>query len=309
MTWLFALKIALWPMSASTIGILYKIVSTFAFVFMGVFVREIAERIPTGEIVFFRTFLALVPLYVWFIYKGEWRSVHVTQHPQRHFYRCINSVIGMSLGFLALKYIPLTDQVALGYAAPLLTIPFAVLILKEVVRMYRWSAVLFGLCGVMVILYPYLSFSSEHAKLGAIIGFSASISYALGAVIVRSLATKETMAATVFYFCIFCGCFSLLSLPFGWVMPTVWESFCLLCIGITGGIGQILLTQSYKYADTSLIAPFEYVSIIWASLFGFIIFGDVPTLFTLAGTVIVVLSGLFVIYRERQLGLKNPENL
>lgn len=296
-------------MSATTIGILYKIVSTFAFVFMGVFVFEIAQRIPTGEVVFFRTFLALIPLYLWFAYKGEWRTVHVTQHPKRHFYRSLNSVIGMSLGFLALKYIPLTDQVALGYAAPLLTIPFAVLILKERVRMYRWSAVLLGLCGVMIILYPYLSFSSEHAKLGAIIGLSASVSYALGAVIVRSLATRETMAATVFYFCIFCGAFSLLSLPFGWVMPTLWESFCLLMIGILGGIGQILLTQSYKYADTTLIAPFEYVSIIWASIFGFLMFGDVPTRFTLAGTVVVVLSGLFVFYREHKLGLKQPENL
>jgi drug/metabolite transporter (DMT)-like permease len=296
-------------MAGSTIGILYKIVSTFAFVLMGVFVRDIAERIPTGEIVFFRTLLALIPLYVWAFYQGSWRQVHVTQHPERHFYRCINSVIGMSLGFLALKYIPLTDQVALGYAAPLLTIPFAVIFLKEIVRFYRWSAVLVGLLGVMIILYPYLSFSSENAKLGAIIGLSASVSYALGAVIVRSLALKETMSATVFYFCIFCCLFSLLSLPFGWVMPTLWESFCLLCIGVTGGIGQILLTKSYQYGDTTLIAPFEYVSIIWASLFGFLIFGDIPTLYTLAGTVIVILSGLFVIYRERQLGLKNHETL
>jgi drug/metabolite transporter (DMT)-like permease len=287
-------------------GIWCKLIATVLFTLMSALVTLLTDTIPLGEVVFFRCYLALIPLVIWQIYKGNVSALYKTPHFRKHLLRGSNSFIGMSFGFLALYYISLTDQVALLYAWPLIVIPLAVLILKEQVGIYRWSAVVIGLLGVMVILYPYLTNATrgENAALGAIFCIIAAFSYAFGAIIVRSLTGTESFAATVFFFCIICGAYSLLTIPFTpWVMPTLKTGAILLGVGVLGGLGQMFMTEGFRRADATLLAPFEYTSILWASLFGFLLHGQLPTIYTIIGSIIVIFAGLIVIIRERYLNL------
>jgi len=214
----------------------------------------------------------------------------------------------MFCGFAALSYMPIADATAIGYAAPLLTVIFAFLFLGEHVRFYRWSAVVVGLTGVLIILSDYFgprpSTHSETVALGAIFAMIGAVGSALAAVQVRTLTRFEPAGTIVVYFSLFVSAASLITLPFGWVMPNLPEFGLLVLAGILGGIGQVLMTQSYRYADASTIAPFEYVSMIWVLVVSFFIFGTWPSLTVLGGTIVVIAAGLYVIYRERQLGIE-----
>lgn len=294
-------------MSDNMRGIWCKLIATVLFTMMSALVGLITHEIPLGELVFFRCYLALIPLILWQAYKHNISALFQTNHIMKHVLRGSNSFIGMSFGFLALYYIPLTDQVALLYAWPLIVIPLAVFILKEQVGIYRWGAVVIGLIGVMVILYPYLTHADrgENAIYGAIFCIIAAFSYAFGAIIVRSLTGTESFAATVFFFCVICGTISLVTMFFTpWVMPSITSWALLFAIGLLGGMGQMFMTEGFRRADATLLAPFEYTSIIWASLFGFILHSQIPTFYTIIGSLIVISAGLIVIVRERYLGIQ-----
>jgi len=142
------------------------------------------------------------------------------------------------------------------------------------------------------------------ATLGAVSALVAAGFAATAMVLVRKLVETERSATIVLYFSLTSSVFGLATLPFGWVMPTTEQFALLIGAGIFGGIGQILLTESYRHADMSVVAPFEYASLILSVAIGYLIFHDVPTIEMLAGGAIVVGSGLFIIYREHKLGLE-----
>ena len=216
----------------------------------------------------------------------------------------------MALGFTALGLLPLPEATALGYAAPLLVVIFAAMFLGEQVRVFRLTAVFVGLAGVVIVLTPRLTVTaglgdaSAVLALGAMAAIFGAVFAALAQVFIRKLVRTEATAAIVFYFSVTASALSLLSLPFGWVVPTGREAALLLGAGLLGGVGQILLTESYRHAEAGLIAPFEYVSMLFALVFGYTIFGEVPTGPMLAGAALIVAAGLFIIWRERRLGLR-----
>ena len=167
--------------------------------------------------------------------------------------------------------------------------------------------------GVIIIIWPRLTvFSSglanpSGATLGALSALLACCFAATAMLLVRRLVQTERSATIVLYFSIVSSLIGLLSLPFGWVMPTPEQLALLVGGGIAGGIGQILLTESYRHADMSVVAPFEYASLVLSIIVGYVFFRDVPTLPMLIGGVVVVGSGLFIIYREHKLGLDNAK--
>jgi drug/metabolite transporter (DMT)-like permease len=218
----------------------------------------------------------------------------------------------MGLGFTALGLLPLPEVTALGYAAPLLTVIFAAMFLGEEVRLFRLSAVVLGLIGVVVIVSPRLTIMSVDAAdksetIGAFLVLMGAVFAALAQVFVRKLVNTERTAPIVFYFSVTASLLSLLTIVFGWVLPTVEEAVLLILAGILGGLGQILLTTSYRFADTSVIAPFEYASMLLALIVGYSLFDEVPTMTTIMGAGLVILAGLIIIYRERQLGLERSK--
>jgi drug/metabolite transporter (DMT)-like permease len=213
----------------------------------------------------------------------------------------------MFLSFAALARLPLVDATAISFAAPLITVALAAMILKERVRIYRWSAVAVGFLGVIVMLAPYLDLGRAAAASGPAIGALLAVAAAFcnaGTVIqTRRLTDSETTSAIVFYFSLFCAIAGLLTLPFAWHSPTGAELAALVAIGVLGGVSHILLTESYRFAPASVLAPFDYTAMLWAFVLGYALFGETPTELVSVGAVIIAAAGLFVIWRERQLGI------
>ncbi|MFI5013117.1 MAG: DMT family transporter [Hyphomicrobiales bacterium] len=291
------------------LGISLKIASTLVFSMMGASIKLVGSRYPTGEIMFFRAFFTLIPLMSWSGWLREISTVHQTTNFVGHVRRNIVGAAGMFLGFVGLTHLPLPDATAIGYAGPLLTVVFAAVLLKEVVRLYRWSAVLIGFVGVALMMVPHMSVSiitdarEGGPALGALASLAGCTCGAFATIEVRRLSQSESTATIVFYFSTVCSALALLSLFWGWRMPTLADGAILVATGIFGGMGQILLTASYRHAGVSTLAPFDYASMIWALTLGYFMFGDRPLQIVLAGAVVVISAGLFVIWREHQLGL------
>ncbi|MHA6691730.1 DMT family transporter [Devosia sp. A449] len=303
-----ALAPAASPRAGPLHGITLKVLSVCCFVVMATLLKA-TGTIPAGELVFFRCFFAILPVVVWLLWRRQLRTALHTSNFGGHALRSIIGVSSMGLGFFALTRLPLPESTAIGYAAPLLIVMFSALLLKERVHAFRWSAVIVGLCGVVVILWPRLTLFSgggvlgDSEAVGAIAAFGGAILTAFAMMQVRRLVQTERTEAIVVYFFICASLLSLLTLPFGWVMPTPEQAALLIAAGFAGGIGQLLLTSCYRYADMSVIAPFEYVSLLLTLVIGLVVFGDVPTLTMLLGAVIIVASGIVVILREHYLGL------
>jgi drug/metabolite transporter (DMT)-like permease len=300
-----------WPATSSGRGIALKIVSTFAFTLMSVCVKLVADRIPPGEIVFARSFFALIPVVAMLVWQGQLLSALKTKHPGRHATRGAIGICSMAFGFTALGFLPLPEAMVIGYAAPLMVVALSAMMLGEVVRIYRWTATGVGFVGILIILWPRLTFFEgagfeRAALIGTGLALLGAISSAFAAIFIRSMTRVESTGAIVIYFAISGTLFSLLSLPFGWTVPDTHDALLLVATGLLGGMGQILMTSAYRHAGAATIASFEYVSMIWGLTFGYLVFGEVPTAAIIVGGAIVIAAGIFIIFRERQLGLERP---
>ncbi len=290
-------------------GIMLKIVSVAVFVAMSSCIKA-AGTVPAGQIVFFRSFFAIFPIVVFLAFQGKLGTAFSTKRPLNHIARGVVGVCAMGLGFSALIRLPLPEAIALNYAQPLLVVVFSSIFLGEAIRVYRWSAVAVGLFGVLVISWPELTLLGSGAALGdqEVLGviaalFAAAIS-AVAMLLVRNLVQSEPTATIVLWFSVTASLLALLSLPFGWRALTPAQAGLLIAAGFCGGLAQILMTAAYRHAEASVVAPFEYTSMLLGIVVGYLAFGDVPTVHMLIGGVIVVAAGIFIIWRERQLGLE-----
>jgi drug/metabolite transporter (DMT)-like permease len=289
-------------------GILLKVVSVCIFVVMSSLLKA-TGTVPAGQLVFYRCLFAIVPVLVYLAWRRQLRAGFRTANPLGHVLRGLIGVVSMGLGFYALTKLPLPEAIAIGYASPLLIVVFSAIMLKEQVHFIRWSAVLVGLVGVAIMLWPRLTvFSGESAMgwgetVGAIAALGGAICAAFAMMQVRRLVQTERTETIVLYFFISASIISLVTIPFGWVWPTPQQALFLILAGFAGGIAQIMMTASYRHADMSVIAPFEYTSLLLGLLVGYFAFAEVPTVPMLIGAAIVIASGIVVILREHRLGL------
>jgi len=286
-----------------------KIASVAVFVGMATLIK-LAGPLPAGQVAFFRSFFAIPPILVFFLLRRELPGVLVTSRPFGHVVRGTIGVCAMGLGFFGLARLPLPESITINYAQPLLVVVFSALILGETVRIYRWTAVVIGLVGVFIIAWPNLSLLADPAALGgeAAVGvmatLCAAVASALAMILVRSLVHTERTGTIVLWFSMTASGLTLLTIPFGWSALTLYQVGALVLAGMCGGLGQLLMTESYRHAEASVVAPFEYTSMILGVLIGYLVFGDAPTLHMLVGGAIVVGAGLFIILREGKLGLE-----
>jgi drug/metabolite transporter (DMT)-like permease len=290
-------------------GIAFKLASVLVFIVMASLIKATSQHVPAGQAVFFRSFFAIPVIVVWLIWRQELATGLRANAPLGHVWRGVVGTVAMGLGFAGLGYLPLPEVTAIGYAAPLLTVIFAAMFLGEEVRAFRISAVILGMVGVLIVLAPRLSIVSNDAAgvteaFGAMLVLGGAVFAALAQVFVRKLVNTEKTAAIVFYFSLTATLLSLITLPFGWVWPTPGEAGLLVLAGLFGGLGQILLTSSYREADASLVAPFDYASMLFALGIGYFVFSEVPTWTMLGGAALIVTAGILIIWRERQLGLE-----
>lgn len=294
------------------LGIALKLGAVTCFVAMQVFIKLTEGRVPPGEVVFFRSFFAFPVILAWLTWTRQLRVGLRTDHPMSHVWRGVVGTCAMGLGFAGLLLLPLPEVTALSYAAPILTVVFAAMFLGEQVRMVRIFAVALGMTGVVIVLAPQLTaFSESEAEaaeaLGAVLVLMGATLAALAQIFLRKMVATERAVTVVFYFTVSATLFSLLTIPFGWVMPTRGDFVLLVCAGLVGGVGQGLLTSAYRFAHASLVAPFDYASMIFAIAIGFFLFAEVPTVQTLAGGALVVAAGILIIWREGRLGMNRDK--
>jgi drug/metabolite transporter (DMT)-like permease len=292
-------------------GILFKLASALMFAVMSALVRFAGETIPVGQVVFFRSAFAIVPVVVIYTLTRELRGAVQTKRPFGHVGRGTLGAAGMFLSFAALARLPLADVTVISFASPLITVALAAVLLKERVRIYRWSAVTIGFLGVLVMLAPHLDAAhigghTPAETVGAVLALTAAFCNAGAVIQTRRLVDTETTSSIVFYFSLVCAIVSALTLPFDWKTPNGLVLAALIGTGVLGGLAHLLLTESYRYAPASVVAPFDYTAILWAFVLGYAMFGEVPTQLVFIGAGIIVITGLFVLWRERQLGLARP---
>ena len=287
-------------------GIALKVVSTLVFTAMATLIKLVSDRYPVGEMTFFRSFFALIPVCAWV----GWRRIpgnfpHQPFRRARRAFDCrgdrdvlrvYRAVLPAHRGRHGDRLRLSPDDRHFRGASPRRTRSHLSLV-GGYHRPLRRARHPLGLCRSR----PYAG--RTEAFLGAVFAIAGAITGALAATQTRSLTRLEPAATIVVYFSTLTAAFSLLTLPFGWVVPGPLDMLYLVVAGIFGGIGQVLLTQSYRFGDASLIAPFDYTSMLWALIVSLAIFGTWPSLTVLAGAGIVIAAGLFVIYREHRLGL------
>ncbi len=290
-------------------AISFKLSSMFMFTVLALFVRHLSQTFPWGQIAFVRAFLGLVPILIFYAFRRQLSGAMRTKRLGGHILRGSIAAFGTFCFIGAYSRLPVVDVTAITFLSPLITVVFAALFLKERVHIYRWTAVIVGFSGVLLMLVPHLETTTQDLTTGALIGIGLALLNAVcaaGATTqIRRLQETESTVAIVIYFSLFVSGIGLLTLPFGWRIPQdSHEVMMLFGLGLVGGIGQILHTAGYRYAPPSLLAPFEYSAMVWALILGYAIFGEVPTSWVVAGALVVIAAGLFVIFRERQLGLK-----
>ena len=290
-------------------AILLKVTSIAVFVGMQSFIK-LAGIVPAGQIVFYRSFFAMVPILILLAWTGELRTGFRTARPGRHIVRGIVGVSSMALGFFALTRLPLPEAIMLNYAQPLLVVVISALVLGEKVRFFRWTAVAVGFLGVLIISWPKLTlFASDEGMgsaeaLGVVAAITAAAISAVALLQVRALVATDKSSTVVIWFSLTASIAGLLTVPFGWAPLTGWQLFFLVMSGICGGIAQVLMTEAYRYASVATVAPFEYSSILFGLVVGYLLFADIPTIHSIVGGAIVVGSGLMIIWREQRLGLE-----
>ena len=301
-------------------AIALKLTSVFIFMVMAALIKAATEEVPAGQAVFFRSFFALPIVIVFLWYQRELQAGLKTQHPLGHLWRGLIGTGAMIAGFASLSLLPLPEVNAIGYAAPILTVVFAAIFLGERLRAFRMAAVALGLVGVLIVTVPsFTQFNLSQTTvvaynalaLGTALALISATLRAVAIVTVRALVRTETTSSIVFYFSTMSALIGFLTLPLGWafpdfawVMPSWKASSFLILAGLAGGIAQLLVTTSYRWADMAVLAPFEYASMIFAVAFGYWFFEEVPTVFTWIGAPLVIAAGLIIIYRERQLGMR-----
>lgn len=286
-----------------TRGIFLMLSAITVFTLMSAFIKA-AGRVPAGEAMFFRSIMAMPIVLIWLVTHGGIAAGIKTTSVRNHAVRGIIGSCAMGLGFAGLKYLPLPEVTAIRFVTPILMVVLAALILGERFRFVRIAAVMLGFVGVIIIVAPRLSVGLGSTEaLGVLLTLGSACLAAFAQVFVKGMAGKESTTAIVFWFSATSTLLSLVTIPFGWVWPNGYELTLLIGAGIVGGLGQVLLTSSYRFAEAGVLAPFTYVSILWSVLIGYVWFSEVPTLGMLVGAALVICAGVIIVLRERALGM------
>jgi drug/metabolite transporter (DMT)-like permease len=279
------------------LGILLILTSTVSFALMNAVVKLVSGHLGPVEIGFFRQLFSLIPVVSLVIHQGG-PSMLRTQRPFGHLFRGLIGNSAMIIFFLSVAKLPLADANALSFASPLFITALSMPLLGEAVGKHRWSAVIVGFAGVMVMTNPGGNWFSGNAGVGAGMGVLAAFMSALMTITIRQLNKTEPPVRIVFYFAtigtiLFGGLLSIF-----WVTPTLPELGGLVLVGLIGGLSQLLMTYAYRHAPASTLAPFGYVSILWSTVLGYLIWSELPGPRIMVGATIVITSGLYIIYRE-----------
>ena len=267
-------------------------ISVCAFSLMDAIVKW-SDAYPVGQVLFFRGFCGMIPIF-FLIPREKYFDFYKTDRAFLHFKRCASGLIAIVAIFIALRKLPLATVVSITFAAPIFTTIMSIFFLSEKVGLYRWLAVLVGFIGILIISQP--GFSSLNIYYVYPIIFCLGLSYV--AITIRQLSTTEPVWLIGLYFSFSIMIISFFTLSHGWILPSLKDMLFLSMVGILGGLANLWLTQSYKFSEVSLVTPLKYLALIFAIFFGYIFWNEVPTVKTLIGALLVIVSSVIIFRRE-----------
>ena len=279
-------------LSKNQLGFLYMFMSICAFSLMDVIVKWSVDY-PIGQVLFFRGFFGII-FYFFVIPRERIKNFYQTKRPGLHALRCLAGLIALLSIFIALRKLPLATVVSISFAAPIFTTILSIFLLNEKVGIFRWLAVIIGFIGILIITEPGISELNIYYIFPII--FCLGLSYV--AITIRQLSTSEPAWLISFYFSLSITFLSFLTIPQGWEMPSLNHFILLSLIGIFGGVANLWLSLSYKYSEVSLVTPLKYLALVFAVIFGYLIWEEVPTIKTLLGAFLVIISTLIIFRRE-----------
>tara|TARA_B100001057_G_scaffold451156_1_gene493877 strand:+ start:1238 stop:2086 length:849 start_codon:yes stop_codon:yes gene_type:complete len=272
------------------------IASVISFSIMDICVKWL-DYYPVGQVLFLRFFIGFIPIF-FIIPRDRLLDFYKTSRPGLHAFRAICGALAIIALFFGLRELPLADVVSLTFGGPIFVTVASIFFLSEKVGIKRWSAVLVGFIGMLLIVQP--AFVDLNYYYIAPIIFC--IFFACVAISVRSLSKTEQNYTIAFYFTLLCTVLGLLSMVKGdWILPSKIDLMIFIVLGLCGSIGNLLLTQSYRLAEASLVTPIKYLSLVFAIIFGFLIWSEIPKLLTLFGALLVIASSLIIFMRENKL--------
>jgi drug/metabolite transporter (DMT)-like permease len=290
-------------------GILLKLVQTLFFSLMYAAIKLAGPAVPVGEVIFFRCFLALLPLAVFAWMFSDLGAMVRTQRPWSHVLRSLAGSTSMFFNFSAVQLLPLATVTAFGFLSPVFVVMLAIPLLGEKVGPWRWAAVLVGLFGVLLMLQPHGGMTALvglHLSKGVACALVFAFLSALIVILIRQMSRTERSEAIVFYFMAWGAVFGAVLMIWHRIPLTWHEAGWLIVSGILGGFGQIFMTYCYRYAEPSLLAPFEYTSMVWAVGLGWFVLGEMPEAMVLLGAAVVISAGLVIVWREKRHRLARP---
>jgi drug/metabolite transporter (DMT)-like permease len=295
MTLLSKISTGLDERSARLAGIGLMLLAIFMFSFGDALGKFMVATYSVGQLLWLRACAALVVLAP-LIWRQRADFMHL-ERPWLQLLRVTLSTLEVAAFFLATVYLPLADVITYYLAAPIFVTALSPIVLREHVGWRRWSAVLIGFCGVLIALRP----SSQTVSWPALIALGGSLSFSLLMLITRSLrATPDIVLASSQ----FAGTFALGALlsPFGWVTPSLGSLGLFAAAGFISVGALLCVNRSLKLAPANVVVPYQYSMIVWAVMFGYFVFGDVPQVETIVGAAIIIGAGFYIFLRERELG-------
>jgi drug/metabolite transporter (DMT)-like permease len=283
-------------------AIVLKASATLAFTTMYTLIK-LAGDVAIGEVIFFRSALSLIPLFVFSMFTVGPRATVRTTRPLLHLVRSAAGLSSMLCIFLAVQLLPLAIMTVLGFLAPVFAVILSALLLREQVGVLRAVAVAVSLCGIVLVVAARDGFASGGGStltLGAALAIGGAVASAFAVVFIRQMSRSERSETIVFYFMAYGTLFGALSMLFTRSALGLAQVLLLSAAGLIGGLGQIAMTFSYRHAEASLLALLDYLAFVWASLLGFAFFGEVLGVPQLCGSAVIIVAGLLTTFDQRR---------
>lgn len=281
-------------------GIGLRLLAAFLITAMSALVREVSDKATLGQIIFWRSAVALIPICIYMYIRGYFPAAIYTQRPRLHLVRGVLGVTTMALSFISLAYLPVAHAEALGFLGPVLVLPAAAIFLRERVSARVIFAVALGFAGVIAMLWEGLTMPGKGAMIGVLAGLGFAGLSAIVRVQVKAMTRTEKPATIAFYFAVISAAVGLATLPFGWKPVDLYALSVLVGVGLLGGLAHIASNEAVARAPVSVLAPFDFTGLIWAVLFDFVLFATLPGLPGWIGIIAITLAGLMVMAPPRR---------
>ncbi|TKW67300.1 MAG: DMT family transporter [Paracoccus denitrificans] len=282
-------------------GIGLRLLAAFLITAMSALIREASDKATLGQIIFWRSAIAIVPICIYMALRAQFPAALRTSRPFSHVLRGVLGAAAMALSFISLAYLPVAYAEALGFLGPVLSLPVAAYFLRERITAWLVAAVALGFAGVIAILWEGLTMPGEGALIGIAAGLGFAALIAVYRVYVKTMTRTEGAATISFYFALFTTFVGLATLPFGWNSLDLYATSVLIGAGLLGGLAHIAATESMARAPVSVLAPFEFTGLVWAVIFDFVLFATLPGVPGWIGIIAITLAGLMVVIPPERL--------